>query len=388
VLDIREPTEDDRAAIATVVGVAFNFVVPPEVVTLAGSLAAYDGDRLVGTSRAVDMGQWFGGARVPCAGVAAVAVLPEYRGRGVAGHLMRQLLDERRARGDAVSTLYPANSELYRRLGYEFGGLWPEFNARVTDLPAGGAEVRELADGDMASVMACFSRFAAGHNGPIESADPDRWARQVLAHPNEGTHQRTVVVPGDGGIDGYASYFLDKWEKDGYAIHCKHLVALTPMALQALLGHFRRFQNAASDFVWHGPPTSVPVGLALSSTGFSLVPRLRRWMLRALDVPRALEARAYPGVSAEVVITVDDQLYPANNGPWLVQVEGGRARVTATEDSLGAKPLPIGLFSSLFTGLTTPADLAVVGALAPDDPRAPILSALFAGPTPWMPDFF
>jgi predicted acetyltransferase len=50
--------------------------------------------------------------------------------------------------------------------------------------------------------------------------------------------------------------------------------------------------------------------------------------------------------------------------------------------------LPIGLFSALFTGFASPADLVVVGALDEDDERVPLLSALFAGPVPWMPDFF
>jgi predicted acetyltransferase len=50
--------------------------------------------------------------------------------------------------------------------------------------------------------------------------------------------------------------------------------------------------------------------------------------------------------------------------------------------------LPIGLFSALYTGFASAADLVVVGALDEDDERVPFLSALFAGPVPWMPDFF
>jgi predicted acetyltransferase len=397
VLDIREATERDREAIANLAGLAFNFVLSPEVVSLPDSLCAYDGERVVGSCRAIPLHQWFGGARVPCAGVGAVAVLPEYRGRGVGGNLMRELLERRRLQGDVVSTLYPANAQLYRKLGYDYGGLRPEFNALLTDLPPSSGEVRAMAKGDTADVMACFSRFAAGHNGPVETADPARFTDHALAHAGEGTHQRTVVVPGADGVDGYASYFLDKWDKDGYAVHCKHLVALTPSALSAVLGHFRRFENAARDIVWHGPASTGAVGLALASTGFSIVPQLRRWMLRILDVPAALEARGYPGFSGQVVIAVDDPLYPANAGPWLVQVAEGRARVSPAPGPVagpvgaaaaGRKPLPIGLFSSLYTGLATAGDLVLVGALDQDDPRLATLAALFAGPAPWMPDFF
>lgn len=404
-LDIHEPADADRGAIATVVNLAFNINLGPDDISVPGTLCAFDGDRVVGTSRAIAFDQWFGGERVPCTGVSGVTVLPEFRGRGVADALMRQLLERQRSTGDTVSVLYPANSPLYRRLGYEFGGLWPQFRAPVTDLPAGKGEVRELADGDLPRVMACFSQFASAHNGPVESADPTRWTESVLAHKGEGTHQRTVVVPGnagspagaaEGGLAGYASYFLEGSAAGrGFRVTCKHLVALTPSALRTLLGYFRRFENAAQEIAWLGAPSTAPLGLALASTGFAIVPTLSRWMGRVLDVPRALEARGYPrAVSGSVAIGVEDPLFPANNGPWAVEVAGGRAQVTpatrgmATGGTTFAGPVPIGLFSALFTGLATPGDLVLLGALSKGDPQLGLLSDLFAGPVPWMPDFF
>lgn len=395
-LDIHEPTKEDREGIALVAGLSFNFAMSPDIVTLPGPLCAFDNGRVIGTARAIPFDQWFGGARVPCAGIAGVAVLPEYRGRGVAAAIMWQLLERRRSQGEVVSALFPANSQLYRQLGYEFAGLRPEFRAPVTDLPVSKVGVREMAVGEMAQVMACYSRYAAAHNGPVESSAPAHWADHILAHQGEGTHQRTVVVPGDGGLDGYASYFVDRWENDGYSVHCKHLVALTSPALLGLLGHFRRFENAARELVWRGPPSTAPVGLALGSTAFTITPGLRRWMLRLLDVPRALEARGYPGQSGEVVIAVDDPLFPENAGPWLLQVANGRAQVGPAPSGPGAgeparpgaKPLPAGLLAALYAGLATPADLVLMGAIDASDPRLPTLSALFAGPVPWMPDFF
>lgn len=91
---------------------------------------------------------------------------------------------------------------------------------------------------------------------------------------------------------------------------------------------------------------------------------------------------------------IDDAVFPENSGPWLVQADAGRASVrpvdaaTAERRQRAGKPLPVGLFSALYTGFATPADLVVVGALDDDDERVPFLSALFAGPVPWMPDFF
>ncbi|HUB70315.1 MAG TPA: GNAT family N-acetyltransferase [Acidimicrobiales bacterium] len=390
-LEIREPADGDREDIAAVLSLSFNGVVRPEDIVLEGTLCAYDAGRTVGTALAVPFGQWFGGRCIPCAGIAGVAVLPEHRGQQVASMLMRELMSARRRQGDVVSALYPANSGLYRQLGYEFAGLMPEFEVRVTDLPRSSGEVHEMRREDLPDVMGCFSRFASHHNGPVQSAQPLRWERHVLAHREEGSHQRTVLArSAEGDVDGYASYFLGRWEQEGYLLNCKHLVALTPVALRTLLGHFRRFENSASRFAWRGAPGTVPESLAMSTTGLSMVPRLRRWMLRVLDVARSLEARGYATSSARAVIDIVDDALPVNSGRWMVEVEDGKGTVTKLgAPATGAEnPLPIGLFSALFSGLVTPWDLVLAGALSHDDARLTALSSLFAGPVPWMPDFF
>jgi predicted acetyltransferase len=402
-VDIRPPGEADREAIASLLGLAFNSRARPERVSLTGGLCMYDGQRLVATARSIDFDQWFGGARVPCAGIAAVAVQPEDRGRGAAGSLVGELLRRERGGGRLVSALYPSTAALYRQLGYEFGGLRPHFRVALTHLPASpatmagepengktGLAVRQMGEGELGAVMQCFSRFASVHNGPVEAVDPAYWEDRVLAHNVEGTHQRTVVVAGDGGLEGYASYFTDERNAGGYALNCKHLVVTSSAALGALLQYFSRFENAAKELTWVGPVNAGPFGLALQANGFSLGAGLWRWMARVLDVPRALEARGYPDVEGEAVLVIDDPLIPDNAGPWTVQAAGGKVSADRPDREPGARvrTLPVGLFSALYTGFATPSDLVVLGALEEDDPRLGFLSALFAGPVPWMPDSF
>jgi predicted acetyltransferase len=393
VLEIRPPAETDRAAIAAVGALAFNMEARADRVAFDSRrrLCSYDGDRVVAGAYSIPFGQWLGGKQVPCAGIAAVVVLPEYRGRGAARALVGELLAQERDDGKAVSALYPANAALYRHLGYEYAGLHPGFRAPVADIPPARAEVAEMGSADVDGVIACFSRFAAAHNGPVQPKDRARWETDVLAHPGEGSHQRTVVVAGGPGeIAGYASYFLESTGGNGYRVACKHLVAVTAPALTALLGYFRRFENAAAEIAWFGPPSGGPAGLALATSTFALQPTLNRWMGRILDVPRALEGRGYPDVSGELVVELSDPLFPDNAGPWLVRAAGGQVTVTPSAHPAPAKarPLPIGLFSALYTGFATVGDLVLRGALDQTDPRLPLLSALFNGPVPWMPDFF
>jgi predicted acetyltransferase len=392
-IEIRPPTETDGAAIAAVGALAFNMEARPDAVTFDSRrrLCSYDGARVAAIAHSIPFGQWLGGKQVPCAGIGGVAVLPEYRGQGLARRLVGELLAQERDGGMAVSALYPANAALYRHLGYEYAGLHPGFRAPVADIPPARAEVAEMASADLDGVIACFSRFAAAHNGPVQPTERARWETDVLAHFGEGTHQRTVVVAGaPGDIVGYASYFLENAGGNGYRVACKHLVAVTAPALTALLGYFRRFENAAAEISWFGPPTGGVVGLALATSTFALQPTLNRWMGRILDVPRALEGRGYPDVSGELVLELSDPLFPDNAGPWLVRAAGGQVTVTPAPEASPspARAVPIGLFSALYTGFASVGDLVLRGALDETDPRLPLLSALFSGPVPWMPDFF
>jgi len=230
VIEIRPPTDADRAAIAAVGALAFNMEARADQVAFDNRrrLCAYAGEGVVDIAHSSPFGQWLGGKQVPCAGIGAVAVLPEYRGQGLARALMGELLARERHAGVAVSALYPANSELYRQLGYEYAGLHPGFRAPVADVPPARADVSEMAGADLDGVISCFSCFAAAHNGPVQPTDRARWEPDVLAHAGEGTHQRTVVVRGpEGEVAGYASYFLENTGDNGYRVACKHLVALS-----------------------------------------------------------------------------------------------------------------------------------------------------------------
>jgi predicted acetyltransferase len=387
--EIRAPDEGDREALARVIGLSFNYEARPEDMTLAGTLCAFDDKRgVVGTATAVPFQQWFGGSKVACSGIASVAVLPEHRGSGIARAVMAELLRASRGAGEALSVLYPANSALYRKLGYEYAGVRSLHRAPVAEFPAGGGEVEELGNEDLSEIMSCFSDYARAHNGLVLSTDQDRWREHVLAHKDEGVHQRTVGIRGNGRLQGYASYFLERGEPLGYRLTCKHLVALGQGALFALLAHLRRFENSARDIGWYGPPSAAPVGLALSSSGFSLTTEQWRWMGRVVDVQAAIQARGYPpGAKAEAIISIDDPLFDENAGPWLLQVEAGRATASATGGTR-ERSLPIGVFSALYSGFVSPEDLVLVGALDRSEPNLEALSAMFSGPTPWMPDFF
>ena len=70
------------------------------------------------------MGQWFGGKIVTMAGIAAVGVAPEARGKGAARELLTSTIQELYNSQLPISALYPATQTLYRQVGYEQGGSY------------------------------------------------------------------------------------------------------------------------------------------------------------------------------------------------------------------------------------------------------------------------
>ncbi|HEV8056892.1 MAG TPA: sterol carrier protein domain-containing protein, partial [Actinomycetota bacterium] len=118
-----------------------------------------------------------------------------------------------------------------------------------------------------------------------------------------------------------------------------------------------------------------------------------RWMLRLLDVVGALSGRGYPLVSEELVLSVEDALFPENRGPWKVVADGsGSVSVSPAPAPAPApasgrvRPISIGTLSAIYSGSLPAADAVTFGLV--DPALAPALASLFGGPAPWMYDFF
>jgi predicted acetyltransferase len=113
-------------------------------------------------------------------------------------------------------------------------------------------------------------------------------------------------------------------------------------------------------------------------------------MLRVVHVAKALAARGYPdGVEGELHLEVRDDVLPANQGRYMVRVAGGRGEVTP--GGRGELKLDVRGLAALYAGYLAPAALRAIGFLEVEGAGEAVLATaarVFAGPEPWMPDFF
>lgn len=397
----RPKTEKDIAALAEIMASAFGMVTADATAWLgrAGheNLRTWrDGRRIAGGLIILPTGQWFGGRSVPMAGIAGVAVAPQHRARGMGTEMMLAAVREMRAAGWALSALYPATVPLYRRAGYELGGGVYEYQLaprtiveRERDMP-----IREITRKDMPAVERAYSHRAQRTCGNLERIDYF-WRR--IREPFNAPPTHGYAVWGQGEIEGYVYFYEKRGDTMDYALRVTDLVVLTP-AGRRLLTFFADHRTMSDNVVWCGSPAD-PLLMTLSEHTYK-TRRLIQWMLRILDVEKALSARGYPrGVEAEIRLRVRDDQLPENNDDFVLRVAGGRGRVRRAGRAGGGRPsvrrgrgghiaIHVRGLAPLYTGYLSPVELAEAGLL--EGPRRQIeaLAPLFAGPVPWMADMF
>jgi predicted acetyltransferase len=110
------------------------------------------------------------------------------------------------------------------------------------------------------------------------------------------------------------------------------------------------------------------------------------WMLRIVRAQEALAARGWPEIRCEAAFSLIDEQIPENRGHWRLRVQDGKAEVERTRRAeIG---LHIRGLAALYSGFQTPAGLRKMGLLQGEDKHDGALVAMFAGPAPWMPDYF
>jgi len=330
------------------------------------------------------MGQWFGGRCVPMTGVAMVCVAPQHRASGIGGELMRAGVRETRARGVPLSALYAATLPLYRRVGYEAAGGRYEITLPTSaiGLRDRGLTLREVQPEEMPALDEVHRRRVIHENGPLEPSIPE-WRRTRIASSElNPPRPRLYAVWSGRRAEGYIRYPMKREDR---TLRIIDLVAATPRAGRRLLTFLADHRSTIETAVWHGAPTD-PILLLLPENGYRV--RLAdHWLLRVVDVPRALEARGYPTmVRASVTLRVADELFPANRGPFVLEVAGGSAKVHRS--GRGGARLDVRGLAALYTGHLTAAQLAATDYLEATPAEIAALQVVFAGPTPWMSDAF
>jgi predicted acetyltransferase len=398
-IEVRTAREDEREALHQLSQLAFS--ARPSAFDededrtnnpLDRRLVATDGSKLVGRFSIWELGQWFGGRKVPMGGVSAVAVDPGYRQRGVGSRLVAAALTAMRERGEVIASLYPMNHTFYRRHGWEVAGSFPEYEVDLRDLadlpkPSRPVVVRPATEADLPAMRAVHDELACEEPGNLSYGDLFA-ARRMLGYTGI---QESYVAELDGRLTGSIT-FAHKDTSGGrefFRLSVGHHVAAdldTELAFARLLaGHYPVARTLT--FV---APQNRALTMQLGERGTRPHGEGWCWMTRLVDAPGAIAARGYDeSVSAEVRLDLTDPGAAWNTGRWTLHVRDGKGTLEPARGNGGAVALSVGQLAALYTGWSSPAQLSRRGLLSSaTEADVAALTRIFRGPSPWCQNFF
>ncbi|HEX4254947.1 MAG TPA: GNAT family N-acetyltransferase [Streptosporangiaceae bacterium] len=338
---------------------------------------AFAGGRMVASATWHDMQQWWHGRSLPMAGVAAVMVAPEFRGRGVGRTLMTEVLDAIARRGYPLSVLFPATTPIYRSLGWEMAGgdyrislparslrslLAPDISRNtagtLADEPAAGRHAVPFARAtpdDAAAVLEVIGRAhqLARHSGPNtrDAASAAAW----LADPDLYAY----LAP-----DGFLAY---RWGQ-AHEIHVERIVAATERTLRELWAIVASHSSIADTVTARVGPDDPIFWLTREPDTYLKFHEM--WMLRLVDVPAAIRGRGFPlSAQLSLPLSIQDDSRDGHAGLWELSVTGGRGTLVHAPEA--THPLTIGVrgLAALYAG-TPMASLRLAGLASGGDPAA------------------
>lgn len=364
------------------------------------SLAAWDGDAVVGTAGAFSFRLTVpGGSLVPAAGVTMVSVAATHRRRGVLTSMMRRQLDDVRALGEPVAVLTASEPAIYGRFGYAEATF--QLHAEIDTsrvrlaLPAGTDDVRlryaEPADA-LASCEAVYAALVPLRPGML--ARQPGWERAGLLDPEsdrEGASAlQCVVAERDGEVTGYARFRTKLgWGPGGHdgTVTLEDLGALDP-ATDAALWRFLFGIDLMTTLTVRGRPVDDAWQYLVSDIRRCRTRLRDSCHVRLVDVGTALAARTYQA-PVDVVFEVEDAFCPWNAGRWRLTGDAKGASCERTTDPADLS-LSVRELGAAYLGGVTLLSLAAAGRVR--ELRQGALteaSVAFGSPVaPWLPHGF
>ena len=373
------------------------------------SLAAFDGDAIIGTAGAYSFQLTTPGGVVGAAGVSFVSVLPSHRRRGIMSAMMRDQLADVAARGEPVAALFASESAIYGRYGYGCASGQLSLTIRrgegaLTPATAGGARagglvrLRAAPPTDLRTELVKVYDAAAPHR-PGMMARNERWWQDVLADleffRRGMSPLKCLLAEDDLAPRGYALYRTKAgWDDDGLpfgSLSVHELIAVDGEATAALWTDLLT-RDLIGEVVARHRPVDDPLLAMLADRRRARACLTDGLWIRLIDVPAALRQRRY-SCAANVVIEVSDDLLPANAGRWRLQCpgppDGGEAsceRTTAAADIV----LPVAVLGAGYLGGTRLGALASAGLITEHKhgTLARLSAAMYSDPAPWCPSMF
>jgi predicted acetyltransferase len=403
-MQIRPLHEEEREIFAAIV--RDSFVIPQEtmhtwtpLIKMEATRGLYDSEgELLSILRLHRLNLWLGTRQVKMAGVTSVGTPPEHRRKGYLKHLLRSVMADERERGTNLIGLYPFEFSFYRKFGYELASV----SQAITVTALGMSEFKSKTPGrwvertaaDWELFRSLYDRYCVGRFGRIERQEESWWQRNLFTtHDNREKAVKAFTWQDDkGDTRAYILYHFRPLQKEwSREMKIREMVWLDEQARYEIYSFIANHDSQADKISWETEPGDEFFAMlndprAAEST---LIPG---YMLRLLDVERALLERPWPAETASFSVAVRDDVLTWNDGrTYHVEVRQGRPELTAQAGSDKAGlACDVRTLAQLYAGYLSPMEAARLGKLevrrGPDLERAQRLFSPPGQPASFMND--
>ncbi|MDT0485302.1 GNAT family N-acetyltransferase [Streptomyces doebereineriae] len=330
--------------------------------------------------------QFFGGRPVPGASMACGCVAPEERGSHLAAALIAERLRPLRKQGAVVATLWTASSGYVRRLGWEAPTQVFSWTVPADELRHSFRESDfQITHAATWQYRPLCNDLAARWNGPWQR--PDWWATwQERQHPEMATYAFSLPGQEPGGVLSVAG---ERHPSQGQRLVVYDFWAADQAVAAAMLSFLGRHNSRLSTIAFER--TSLPPAPLLMHhlrrTGSLTARAWHSWMLRILDLRKAIQLRGWPD---EVDLTLPIEVVAEDSRAtdrFLLRISGGEGDLEPTTRE-GQLTLTQGQIAAWYAGGYRSAAAAQLAGVS-GAPRA--LAQLLQATTdrePWLADYF
>lgn len=362
------------------------------------TIAAFDGESMIGTAADWEFMFTIPGGKVPAAGVSLVGVLPSHRRRGVLTRMMREQLQRVHERGEPIAVLWASEGNIYQRYGYGTATMYSKIDldrdrAQFRNPSPAVGQMRILDADKTVDVLAdVYDRVCDVTPGMFERSRA--WWEASTLHDSEderdgGGPLFRAVWEHDGRAEAYALYRLhQEWDTMpiGHVL-VKEAIGTSPLATREIW-RFLIGIDLVARIKAIAQPAVHPLLLMLAEPRRLRARLSDALMVRIIDVKAALEARSYAS-DGTIAFDLSDPQFDHNQGRWQLRVESSKAaveRTTADPDVV----LTVADLACVFLGGFTFRQLRYGGSVEELRPGALWeADSLFRTETePWCPEIF
>jgi predicted acetyltransferase len=348
-IELRSVSRADLKDFLATCEAAFGFDVKDEMVERIArilrperTIAAFDGETMVGTAADFEFMLTVPGGKVPAAGVTMVGVIPTHRRKGVLTKMMRAQLERVHSGGEPLAVLWASEGNIYQRFGYGVATMYSRIDLdrdraqfRLS-APATG-RMRMLESDKAVDVLAdVYDRMCDFTPGMFERSR-EWWEAHTLADPEEdrdgGGPKFRAVWELDGRAEAYVVYRVHQdWDTEPIGhVRVYEAMGTSPQATREIW-RFIIGIDLVARIKGIAQPGLHPLLFMLAEPRRLRARLSDALFVRLVDVRAALEARSY-AADGSITFELSDPQFAHNEGRWRLEVNSGRGTVERTTDA-------------------------------------------------------